>query len=204
MIRKTIFKMTLFTNLVNNLNLDFNTLSVGFLGGLTCFITGSIIKNIWFTDSTVDTGLETPTTDSGVDTIRALSSNIPSPTINFHAQGDPSVYHFTHENLRSIQSAADQLANLNSSSTLNSHSTSRILETWEGGTHRIFYPDLNVEVVQRTENITDLANAGRFDQLSQVMGVSTTPTHMDILMQHQHLLERASTTLDTVQDLIVF
>jgi len=183
--------MTLVTNLLNNLNLDFNSLSIGLLGGITCFIGGSIIKNIWFTDLSVNTTLETPTTESGVDTIRALSSNIPSPTVYFNTQGEPQVYHLTRDNLRSIQSVADQLANLNSSSTLNLHSSSRILESWDSGTHTVLYPEFNVEIIERTVNATDLLDAGKFDQLSNIVWANTQNS-ADILTSTAQLLESTS------------
>lgn len=86
--------MTLF-----NYTLDPNILSYGLLGGLTLFIGGSIIKNIWFTDSNVDTIIETPTTDTGVDTIRALSADINNPS--------PTLHYFTPEQLSTIQSSTD-------------------------------------------------------------------------------------------------
>lgn len=87
--------MTLLTNLFNNFNLDFNTLSIGVIGGLTCFIGGIIVKNIWFTNSSVNTTVETPTIDSGMDTIRALSANINNPS--------PTLHHLTQDQLKSIQ-----------------------------------------------------------------------------------------------------
>lgn len=62
---------------------DPNILSYGLFGGLTCYIVGSIIKNIWFADSFASTTLETPTTESGMDTIRAFSNLNPSPTLHY-------------------------------------------------------------------------------------------------------------------------
>lgn len=77
--------MTLFINLSNSL--DPNTLSIGFLGSLTCFIGYQIAKSILLSNNnSANITLETPTTDTGVDTIRALSSNIPSPTIQTHSE----------------------------------------------------------------------------------------------------------------------
>jgi len=182
--------MTLFTNLLNNLNLDLNSLSIGLLGGLTCYIGGTIIKNIWFTDYSVNT-IETPTTESGIDTIKALSSNIPSPTVYFNTQGEPQVYHLTSDNLRSIQSVTDQLANLNSSSTLNLNSSSKILESWDSDTHRVLYPEFNVEIIERTVNVTDLFNVGKLDQLSNIVWANTQNS-TDLLTNTAQLLQSTS------------
>lgn len=85
--------MTLF------LNLDPNILSYGLLAGLTVYITGSIIKNIWFTDYFVNTTLETPTSDSGASTIRALTSDSLQPS--------PTLHHLSTRNLREIQDILD-------------------------------------------------------------------------------------------------
>ena len=180
--------MTFFTNILN-VNLDLSTLSFGVAGGLTCFIIGLTIKNIWFTNKSINspTIIETPTTDTGIDTIRALESNIPSPT----TIGEPNVYQFTADQLRSMQSMGDQLANLNSSSTLNIHSSSRILESWDSGTHTILYPDLNVQMVENTTNLMDLVNAGRLDQLNNVFWAST-PNTLDIINTTSQVLQSAA------------
>lgn len=66
--------------------------------GSACFISGSFIKNIFFSNK-VETVIETPTTDSGVDTIRAITSDnlVPSPTL----------HHLTQGNLRHLQNILD-------------------------------------------------------------------------------------------------
>jgi hypothetical protein len=168
--------MITYLNSALNINiLSVNTASCIFLGGVTGFIVGSIIKNIWFTDSPVYNYIETPTTDTGVDTFRALSSNIPSPTVHL----------FTGDELRTIQSVADDLAHFNSSSTINLQTSSKILETWEDGKHTIFYPNYNVTITETVTNATDLINTGRLDQLSNVAWASANgPTCMDSIIQN--------------------
>ena len=66
--------------LFNNFTLDINYISYGVFGISTCFIVGSIIKNIWFYPSDTQLTLETPTTDTGMDTIRALTSSTAQPS----------------------------------------------------------------------------------------------------------------------------
>lgn len=145
--------------------LDPNTLSIGFLGGLTCFIAGSIIKNIWFTDSPVntniETNIETPTTDTGVDTIRALSNNIPSPTIHIH-HPNPDLAEFSAEELRTLQTISDQLAGLNSSSSF--HFNIQLPP--------VTNLNLNIKVVEKTVNVVDLYNAGKLDELNNIVWAS--------------------------------
>ena len=66
--------------------------------GTSCIITGSFIKSIFFSDSE-NILLETPTSDIGVDTIKALTSPSLQPT--------PTLHNLTTENL----SALDRIFN---------------------------------------------------------------------------------------------
>lgn len=157
--------------ILTNFTFDINLVSCGILGGSTIFIVGSIIKNIWFTEdsssiNTIEPGLETPTTDTGIDTIRALSTNNPSPTI----------FRFQPDQLREIQSITDQLTHIDSSSTVNLHTSSRIIESWNNGVHTIVYPNSNVRVIENNINLIDLYNSGRLDQLSNTVWATTNNT----------------------------
>ena len=86
--------MTLF-----NYSLDPNILLFGSITGLAIFMVGSTIKNIWFKDSSDNLIIGSPTTDSGVDTIRALSADVNNPS--------PTLHYFTPEQLSTIQSSTD-------------------------------------------------------------------------------------------------
>ena len=110
-------------------------------------------KEVFFS-SVVETTLSTPTSDSGVDTIRALSADAINPS--------PTLHYFTYEQLRSVQSMTNQLADL-SSSPISS----------QNGTY------VNLNAINTDVNIMDLANAGKFDELAGYMW--TNPTIVDLV-----------------------
>lgn len=159
-----------------NYALDNGLLFYGAFASLGIAVTWSFVRQVFINPTSDATYIETPTTDTGVDTLRALSSNLPSPTVHLNTQVEPVAYQFSPDTLRSFQSITEQLSGLNSSSTLNLNSSSRILETWESGTHTIFFPEHNVKMVERTTNIMDLVNAENLDQLNNTAWVSAQNT----------------------------
>ena len=91
--------------LFNNFTFDINIVSYVLLGGTTCYIIGSIVKNIWFSPSdtqsyveTLSTGIQSPvetsSVDTGVNTIRAMS--------DYTIQPSPTLHYFTPDQLRSM------------------------------------------------------------------------------------------------------
>jgi hypothetical protein len=109
--------MILFNYLFDNTDVLFYTFFVGTM-------TGAFIKATFF--STIEipiTTIETPTTDSGISTIRALDNITTSPTL----------HHLTRDNLRNLDNILD---------------TTRDVSTQTGSLYDYNYSDIGIQTTQ--------------------------------------------------------
>lgn len=84
--------MTIFNHIYDHTDIMFYSSFIG----MTCLLTGSFIKSYLF-KTNIQTIIETPTLDSGINTIRELSNLEVSPTL----------HHLTAGNLRYLQNILD-------------------------------------------------------------------------------------------------
>jgi hypothetical protein len=86
--------MTIFNNIFSNSDIMFYSV----FAGTACLLTGSLIKSIFY-PTNIQTIIETPTSDSGINTIGALTNEnlLPSPTL----------HHLTQGNIRHLQNVLE-------------------------------------------------------------------------------------------------
>jgi hypothetical protein len=126
-----------------NYTLDNGLLFWGAFAGIGGAMTWSFLRQVFIYPTSNTTTIETPTTDTGIETLRALSSNAPTPTAHY----------FPRDILGSVQSQLD------SGQIMTSHldkGVQTLVNNLEKGIQTIQRPDLIIDINSISQNLIDL------------------------------------------------